>query len=270
MPIASDLKAPTLLGYLKQILFGLIERNITVISYACDGTEVECSVQRLLTEEAETYVEHTIPSPRPGVHELHIKIPIFLGQPVTMIQDSKHVLKTFWNNLFSGARLLTFGNHAMFFAHIRDLANENGSPLYKRDVEKVDRQDDNAATRLFSADTLQFLGANHPEWTGTIIYLFIFGELVDAYQNRSIPHEERVKMVLRTRYYLDAWEAFLEHSQYSSKQYLLSREAIDITHIVIEGYLSLLYIHCDHLPELVPLLPWLHSSEACEHIFGIA
>jgi hypothetical protein len=26
----------------------------------------------------------------------------------------------------------------------------------------------------------------------------------------------------------------------------------------------------DHLPNLFPLLPWLHSTEACEHGFGEA
>jgi hypothetical protein len=30
------------------------------------------------------------------------------------------------------------------------------------------------------------------------------------------------------------------------------------------------YIHRDHLPTPAPLLPWLHSSESCEHIFGDA
>lgn len=187
-----------------------------------------------------------------------------------MIQDSKHALKTFRNNLFSGARLLALGNFTAIYNHIREIATEDGTPLYKRDVEKLDRQDDNAAARLFSADVLQFLTDNHPDYAGEIVYLFIFGELVNAYQNRSITHAERLKLVLRARYFLDAWETFLDNTEYKHSQYFLSREAIDIARIVIEGYISLVLIHRDHLPNPFPLLPWLHSTEACEHGFGEA
>jgi hypothetical protein len=148
------------------------------------------------------------------------------------------------------------------------MAFEDGCPLFHRDVEKLDRQDDNAATRLFSADTLKYLADHHPEYLGEIVYLFVFGELIDAYQNRSISHAERVKLVLRARYFLDSWSSFLDLSGYKMSLYFLSREAVDIARIIIEGYLALIYIHRDHTDGVFPLLPWLHSSEACEHVFG--
>jgi hypothetical protein len=37
------------------------------------------------------------------------------------------------------------------------------SPIYLRDVERVDRQDDNAATHLFSSATLEWLANEHSE-----------------------------------------------------------------------------------------------------------
>lgn len=80
-------------------------------------------------------------------------IPVINGQPVCMLQDSKHALKTMRNNLFSGARLLVFGNYTATYSRIREIALEEDFPLYIRDVVKLDRQDDNAATRLFSAET---------------------------------------------------------------------------------------------------------------------
>jgi hypothetical protein len=56
---------------------------------------------------------------------------------------------------------------------------------------------------------------------------------------------------------------------YDKTRHHLSRECLDITRIIIEGYFSLLIIYRDHLPgNLTPFLPWLHSSEACEHTFG--
>ncbi len=264
------MNVPTLLGYAKDILFGLIQRKIQVISYACDGTQTERSVQRLLIKEASECRRHTIPSPRAGIPEIKIEIPVFFGQPVAMIQDSKHALKTFRNNLFSGARLLAFGNFTAFYEQIRQMAGETGTPLYPRDVERLDKQDDNAATRLFCGNTLEYLNKTHPDWVGTITYLFVFGDLVDAYQNRNLPHSERVRMVIRARYYLEAWESYLNHCSLPKSRYLISREAIDVCRFMVEGYLSLLYIHRDSIDGVLPLLPWLHSSEACEHVFGMA
>jgi len=254
-----------------KILDGLIDQKIQVISYACNGTEVERAVQRLIIERADSTIKHILKHPQKGGTNINVVIPVIKGQPVAIIQDSKHVLKTFHNNLFSGAQLLVLGNHIAVYEHIHQLAYENNSPLYVRDVERLDRQDDNAATRLFAADTLKYLCDNHPDYLGEIVYLFVFREHIDAYQNCSLMHNEHIKLVLQARYFLDSWETFLTASGYSKTTYLLSREALDITCIIIEGYLALVLIHHDHVNAmLTPLYPWLHSSEACEHTFGEA
>ncbi|KAG6818744.1 hypothetical protein H0H93_002181 [Arthromyces matolae] len=269
LPIANNHTASDLLVYLESILHGLIDRHVQVVLYACDGTEVERSVQKMLIDKSDQ-LTYTIPNPRPGCSDTRIIFIRYYGQVLCMVQDLKHALKTFRNNLFSGARLLTFGSFTAIFDHIRHLADEEGSPLYKRDVDKLDRQDDNAAARLFSADTLAFIAERHPNYIGEIVYLFVFGELVDAYQNRSISHLERVKLVLCAHYFLDSWGTFLEVTGYPRKSYHLSREAVDIARIIIEGFLALIIIHRDHVQGIHPLLPWLHSSEACEHTFGEA
>ncbi|KIM80561.1 hypothetical protein PILCRDRAFT_73119 [Piloderma croceum F 1598] len=100
-----------------------------------------------------------------------------------MLQDSKHSLKTFHNNLFLGARLLVLVDYTAIYNHIEELAFTSGSPLYHCDVYKLDCQDDNAAACLFSGATFNFLAKHYPPYLGELIYLFIFGELIDAYQN---------------------------------------------------------------------------------------
>ncbi|KAJ7034214.1 hypothetical protein C8F04DRAFT_1350091 [Mycena alexandri] len=268
IPIANDLKADVLLKYLIQVVNGLIDHGTKIISYACDGTQMERSVQDMFVRWADARIEHVIEDPHGKGSPIRIVTAVVRKQVICMIQDSKHALKTFRNNLFSGARLLALGSYTAIYSRIREMAFADGSPLFHRDVEKLDRQDDNAATRLFSADTLKYLADHHPEYLGEIVYLFVFGELIDAYQNRSIPHAERVKLVLRARYFLDSWMSFLAISGYNKSLYFLSREAVDIARIIIEGYLALVYIHRDNLDTVFPLLPWLHSSEACEHVFG--
>ncbi|KAK7448058.1 hypothetical protein VKT23_013815 [Stygiomarasmius scandens] len=271
LPIPDNMKVPNLLQLHKDIIHGLLDAKINVISYSCDGTENERSVQRSFLEAADLYVRVNIPDPGDGHTAPQIYIGFFRGQPIVMIQDSKHALKTARNNLFSGARLLVMGNYVAMYEQVRELAYEEGSPLYLRDVEKLDRQDDNAAARLFSAATIQFLTEHHPDHVGLIVYLFVFGELCDAYQNRHIPHSERILMVLRTRYFLDMWQKYLDCiPTYSRKQNFVSRKFTDIVDLLVTGLISLIIVHRDHLGETFPLLPWLHSSEACEHIFGIA
>ena len=70
------------------------------------------------------------------------------------------------------------------------------NPLYHHDVEKMDQQDNNAATHLFSAATLNFIREHHPDKIGLMVYLFVMGEVIDAYQSHTISHLERVRMVL--------------------------------------------------------------------------
>ena len=270
VPIPDDLNADQLLGYGKQILYGLLDKQVRVVSYACDGTEVEHSVQRLFVEIADRVIHHVIKNPRKGCPDTEVIIGVFRGQPIVMVQDSKHGLKTFRNNLFSGARLLTLANYTAIYCRIQELAYEAGTLLYHRDVHKLDRQDDNAAARLFSAATIEFLIKHHPDYLGEIIYLFIFGELIDAYQNRALAHQERIKLVLRARYFMDYWQSYLQSAAYSEKQYFLSREATDIAQYLIDSLIGLVLVYRDHLDGTLPLLPWLHSSETCEHVFGEA
>ncbi|KAJ7101505.1 hypothetical protein B0H15DRAFT_769608 [Mycena belliarum] len=267
MPIPDNMTAEQLIIPLEKILYGLLERNIRVISYACDGTESERLLQRMLVDRAERKIHYTVTNPTPGAPDLEITIAVIHGQPVVMIQDSKHALKTFRNNLFTGAKLLTLGNFTALYHRICRMALDHNSPMYRRDVLRLDRQDDIAALRLFSAAVLEFLSENHPDYIGEIVYLFVFGELVDAYQSREISHAERIKIALRSRYFLDAWAKYLEAAGYKA-QYFLSREAVDIARYLIDGIISLVLVHRDYIPGTFPLLPWFHASEPCEHTFG--
>ena len=145
--------------------------------------------------KADRKITHTISNPNPSGKDFVLLIGVFKDFPTVMLQDSKHVLKTFRNNSFTGARMLTFGNFTAIFRRIYLMAMAPDSPLYERDVNRaLDRQDDSAATRLFCAETLAYLSKNFPEYVGEIVYLFVFGELIDAYQNRKIPHAERIKV----------------------------------------------------------------------------
>lgn len=94
MAIPDNLDAPVLTGYSHQIIDGLSKRGIHVVSYSCDGTETERSVQRLLILRSERKVTYTIPHPTPALPALTLNLPVFGDRPTVMVQDNKHGLKT--------------------------------------------------------------------------------------------------------------------------------------------------------------------------------
>jgi hypothetical protein len=122
------------------------------------------------------------------------------------------------------------------------------------------------ATRLFCVDTLEFMSQKHPTWIGQICYLFIFDELIDAYQSHTIGHDDRFWLALRAYFFVTMWRSFLDKGGYPENRYFISREAADIVNILIWGLILLIIVHHDHLDNF-PLLPWLHSMETCEHVF---
>ncbi|KAH7876772.1 uncharacterized protein C8R40DRAFT_1236404 [Lentinula edodes] len=126
MPLGTSLTAEKLEPYSQRLIRGLINSKIQVVSYACDGTEIERKIQALLVTNGDSRIEYAIAPPKSSGDVLKCVVPIFDSQPVAMIQDSKHALKTFRNNLYSGARLLVLGNHSLFYAQIHKLAHDPG------------------------------------------------------------------------------------------------------------------------------------------------
>ncbi|KAF8956013.1 hypothetical protein BDZ97DRAFT_1672397 [Flammula alnicola] len=286
-PISSKMKAPELadMEILLLKLLILPPSNFRIISLGSDGTTVEREARReLVRKNFASYTYHRIPHPDTSQPPLQIEILRIQEHAIAIIQDSKHARKTGRNGMFSGSKCFTLGRKVVYYEQVRNLAFIGDSPLYSRDVEKLDRQDDRAAARLFSGRTLEFALENLPDELGLIIYLFVFGELIDAYQSRQISHAERIKMVLRARFFKDLWKSFLKESDYPLAQHFISKEADDvaldssprrfhhpsndITDIIINGLLALIIIHRDYLDKPFPLLPWVHGSEPDEHVFG--
>lgn len=258
------------LVWLKQMVSGLLDRGVKVVSYAADGTATERTIQRLFEDSADAYNDYIIPHPADRRRDINLHIPLHgpQRQPIADKQDSKHALKTLRNNLCTGARAVIMGKYIALYSMLR-LVAFCGGPLMLRDVDKLDRQDDNAACRTFSGQTLKWMVDNHPEWIGCAIYLFLGGETVDALQNRFIPIADRIVIVLRMHFFLEMWLDVLEMSGYSKSKHCISHEALDILRYVIRGLLQLVIIYRDDLNGEFPLLPWLHSTEVCEHVFGI-
>lgn len=274
MPLASSTNSASLAAMEQRLLEILIlsEKPLCIVSLGSDGSILEREARRSLVRSGfADRVTHSIPHPEGSqLGDIHIPILHICGQYIAIIQDPKHFCKTGRNNLFSGARLLVLGNHTACYEQVRSMASEADSPLYWRDVDRLDRQDDRAAARLFSASFLHYAISRHGDnYPGLPVYLFVVGELVDAYENRHISHIERVRMVLRMRFFKSLWKTFLRTSGYQESKYFISADADDIIDTLVDGFLALVFVHRDHLGMTFPLLPWMHGSEANEHVFGL-
>lgn len=179
MGITAKLKSQDLAALQLKLMKGLIARGLRITSSGGDGASVERECQRITAQSA-ILVEHIIKHPDPELNMIPITVSMYnLDNNIyTIIQDSKHGLKTFRNNMFSGARCLTLGNFLVFYQQAHGLALDPQSPLYRRDVIKYDKQDDNAATRLFSADTLELASKNPTDNMGLVVYLLVFGDFI--------------------------------------------------------------------------------------------
>ncbi len=159
-----------------------------IVSNASDGAAVERDCQQQLAA-AGTPLQYLVKAPSSNIDPLSVTLCDLNGNIFVNGQDSKHALKTFRNNIFTGARVLTLGNFIVTYQQIRGIALQPNSPLYNHDVIKYNKQDDNAASRVFSADMLEKVTEDPEEYLGLVVYLFVFGEFIDAFQSRTMGHK---------------------------------------------------------------------------------
>lgn len=246
----------------------LREYDCHPISNASDGAETERKMQRRITTSNPT-VTHRIAASNP-LAMFDIVTTLLNGRPHIAVQDSKHGGKTVRNQLSSGARVVTIGVQLLGYFQLHLAVNTPDCPLMMRDVIAFDRQCDRAPARLLSPDFLVFLQAHFPDWVGLGVYLFVMGGLYEAWQNRSMSDSERARRVMRTRYFLVAWRANIEHHpHHSTSIHFISRESFDIFITLCDSMIALLRLHRDYYPNH-PFYPWLHSTETNEHLHGVA
>ncbi|PPR05727.1 LOW QUALITY PROTEIN: hypothetical protein CVT26_008914 [Gymnopilus dilepis] len=106
-----------------------------------------------------------------------------------------------------------------------------------------------AAARTFSASALDFQMQAYPDHRGLAVYLFVIGEHIDSWQNATSGMSLRGEATL------------------SCIQITLSTNNSSLGNLLTSS-LTLILVYRKHCPSY-PLLPWLHFTEPCEHVFGL-
>ncbi|KAJ6484795.1 hypothetical protein C8R45DRAFT_764021, partial [Mycena sanguinolenta] len=268
LPIGSKVKGPELANWQIQLMEGLISHRFRITSSGGDGASVERDCQRR-TAAVSKPIEVSIKHPNGDYPDIPVQLWDLRGNVWAIIQDAKDGRKTFRNNVFSGAHTMTLGNFMVFFELIHTLGMKPNTPLYRRDFINSDRMDDPAAARFYSAGSSAACARKSAENVGLVVYLLVFRDFIDAWQSRTLNHQERAKILIRTHLFLQTWKTFLAKAGYPEARHFISKEAFDITQILINGLLGLIFIHRDHLDaHHCPLLPWFNASEPNEHCFA--
>ncbi|KAH9943952.1 hypothetical protein B0H21DRAFT_469767 [Amylocystis lapponica] len=274
MPICNKVARPELRAWHDQVEQKLMERGLHIVSYNVDGVQIERGMTHDIENDAilsgDIY-SWTFEHPLPDHPPLIVHAPILANRkPRIGGTDRKHAKRNGRGSATSGARVLVLGPYLVHYGQLAMLAESKNSPLMKSDIVGVDKQDDRAAARLFSSAVIDHISITQPGELGLATYLFIVGEIVDAQQNRSLSHIERVKMLWRGKFFLDEWHRnIMTNPYYSINTHFITRELYDIFSVFINAMFTLILTHRDFFPD-VPLLPWLNSTETCEHFFGCA
>ncbi|KAJ9103214.1 hypothetical protein QFC21_002637 [Naganishia friedmannii] len=271
-PIGDLITAEQLLPPMKEVIrqlerVGLAKRVISIVS---DGAPTEVAAQNEMMR-IYTRQETRLPPPSDRFGEIVIDY-MMIGETKTItLVDAKHTSKNSMNAQCTGARVLVLGDHTVTYSQLLEIIQTSGSPLFKGDVVKSDRQDDQRMERYLSPDTMDHVVTNMPGDLGFQVYLYIFGELHSAVQSRSLCNAERMQMLLTTEYFLQGWQTFIQqHPDYGPPQFL-PHAFFKLVKRLIRGVIGMILLLRDAGADgQVPLLPWRHMTETLEHYFGTA
>ncbi|KAK4699002.1 hypothetical protein P7C70_g7265, partial [Phenoliferia sp. Uapishka_3] len=247
-----------------------------VVASAADGAATELRAQDLmvLNHAGGDFVVYDNDK-----YDLHLRAPIYPDSgPAVACQDAGHAKKTARNNLVGGATFLALGRCFAGFTNLLAALKSGISGLISTDVLKTDKQDDAAARRTMLPQVLQSClnadGTIIPEQRGLFGYLLILGEIFDAWFNRTMRIEERLKLCFRGLHFLRNWKKDVERLSklypglYSTTRGFLSTGANRILLRQCESLILLIISYRDFYPD-TPFCPWQISSAPLEHWFGL-
>ncbi|KDQ15595.1 hypothetical protein BOTBODRAFT_43915 [Botryobasidium botryosum FD-172 SS1] len=99
--------------------------------------------------------------------------------------------------------------------------------------------------------------------------LHMLGGLFNAWTLYAVGHLERIQLALRARMFLTLWRThIIEHEHHSLSIHFISPAAYNVLLALCDSLIMLILVYRDHFPSH-PLLPWLHSTDRCEHVFAL-
>ncbi|CAC5387954.1 unnamed protein product [Mytilus coruscus] len=186
--------------------------------------------------------------------------------------DPRHLLKKWRNQLLNIRRLLVMGDHLVQLEHLMELANieelKHTLGLWKTDIRVNDKQNVNAAIRLFNPNVQSHLKEyGGDKYAGTIVYLHLGQILNEIYFNKELSIRKRIKFSWTLVQFCRLWKTCIVLSKYKTDKTFISDQTYNDVIIAGHSFILMTKLHFLHHKNQ-PFEPWTWGSNSCEDIFS--
>lgn len=188
--------------------------------------------------------------------------------------DPRHLIKKWRNQILNVRRLLILGSYSVQLEHLMEIADselyKHRLGLWKTDIKVNDKQNVNAAVRLFQIEVRECLNEmNEHKFRGTICYLKLGSLLYQIYFSKDLSVGERIRYAWAVVQFVQLWRIWMQISGYNIDRNFISDQTF--RDVLIAGHSFILFtkLHFEsHRNQ--PFEPWTWGSNSCEEVFAKA
>lgn len=189
------------------------------------------------------------------------------------IQDIVHIatkLRNFLLRFNWRIHDLPFGKYCVKLQHLYELMNSVGKDrhfLTHSTLNPTDRQNFQSVRRMCSQEVIGLLREKVKNSDGTIQYLNIIRDVIDAFMEKNLKCLQRVRKIWYSLFLIRIWRQFIISSKrYTLKNNFLTANCYSCIELNAQSLiLVLLHLKKVNKPEL--FLPHLYDSQPCESTF---
>lgn len=186
------------------------------------------------------------------------------------LQDIIHIGTKLRNRLLNSSIVLYLGTHIVSIAHINQLIERCAKEIHglvRSDVFPEDRQNYRSLEKMMEDRVLNALAEYVADSEATVEYLKICKMLTSSFLENNLTPIERIENIWYALYFLRIWRKWITtHNEYSLKENFISSNAFNCVEINAHALIELIVkLRSAGLPDL--FLPWMFSSQPCEHMF---
>ena len=194
--------------------------------------------------------------------------------PILCIQDYVHVAVKLKSRLLKPSVILPMGQYLAGSHHLKILVDtfaKDQHGIRQKDLSHKDKQNFDAVTRITSLSVLKLL-EKFPDAKGTLKYLQLLRNFMDAFLDKCLLPLERIKKVWNAIFLLRYWHRWLcLNKKFTVRENFITSNANCGVELNGHALIILLILMRDVIPNGNELFcPWLLGSQPCEQTFRAA
>lgn len=264
----------------KHIKNELAKYDIKLLTFSSDSDPRFNSAmrKRSLLGHVSNLFDEVSTSVKRGAHSLNSTINWFCADSNVIdgefdIQDKEHVstkMRNIFNKTKKNPYLLPFGKFHIQWGHLMFLLKTHRKDqhnLTKSVLNPTDRQNYKSVLRICDERVTSILQNKVPASKGTIMFLTIIRNMIDAFSMNTLSPLERVEKMWYSLFMLRLWRRFIQSKKgLTLKNNFLIQNCYSCVEINAHNLVRvILHLKENDMPEM--FLPFLYSSQPCEAFF---